>query len=109
MLGDKEELRKHIGYLPQEFGLYPKVNAQMLLNHFAALKGIHDKEKRKRTVDELLEKVNLSDHRKKNLGGYSGGMKQRFGIAQALIGNPRLVIQGWALQVENSRMPGLGP
>ncbi|MCL4162680.1 UNVERIFIED_CONTAM: hypothetical protein GTU68_020314 [Idotea baltica] len=92
MLKDKEELRKHIGYLPQEFGLYPKVNAQMLLNHFAALKGIHDKEKRKRTVDELLEKVNLSDHRKKNLGGYSGGMKQRFGIAQALIGNPRLVI-----------------
>lgn len=92
MLTDKEELRKHIGYLPQEFGLYPKVNAQMLLNHFAALKGIHDKQERKRTVDELLEKVNLSDHRKKNLGGYSGGMKQRFGIAQALIGNPKLVI-----------------
>lgn len=92
MLKDKDELRKHIGYLPQEFGLYPKVSAHMLLNHFAALKGIHDKQERKRTVDELLEKVNLSDHRKKNLGGYSGGMKQRFGIAQALIGNPKLVI-----------------
>lgn len=92
MLKDKDELRKHIGYLPQEFGLYPKVNAEMLLNHFAALKGIHDKQERKRTVDELLEKVNLTDHRRKNLGGYSGGMKQRFGIAQALIGNPKLVI-----------------
>ncbi len=92
MLNDKDELRKHIGYLPQEFGLYPKVNAEMLLNHFAALKGIHDKQERRRTVDELLEKVNLSEHRRKNLGGYSGGMKQRFGIAQALIGNPRLVI-----------------
>ncbi len=92
MLKDKDELRKHIGYLPQEFGLYPKVSAQMLLNHFAALKGIRDKQERKRTVDELLEKVNLTEHRKKNLGGYSGGMKQRFGIAQALIGNPGLVI-----------------
>ncbi|GAB5525382.1 MAG: ABC transporter ATP-binding protein [Roseivirga sp.] len=92
MLKDKDELRKHIGYLPQEFGLYPKVSAQMLLNHFAALKGISDKQERKRMVDELLEKVNLTEHRKKNLGGYSGGMKQRFGIAQALIGNPGLVI-----------------
>ncbi|MCE7993663.1 MAG: ABC transporter ATP-binding protein [Roseivirga sp.] len=92
MLKDKDELRKHIGYLPQEFGLYPKVSAEMLLNHFAALKGIHDKQERKRTVNELLEKVNLTEHRKKNLGGYSGGMKQRFGIAQALIGDPRLVI-----------------
>lgn len=92
MLKDKDELRKHIGYLPQEFGLYPKVSAEMLLNHFAALKGIHDKQERKRTVNELLEKVNLTEHRKKNLGGYSGGMKQRFGIAQALIGDPKLVI-----------------
>lgn len=92
MLKDKDELRKHIGYLPQEFGLYPKVNAEMLLNHFAALKGITDKQERKKTVDELLEKVNLTEHRKKNLGGYSGGMKQRFGIAQALIGSPKLVI-----------------
>jgi ABC-type multidrug transport system ATPase subunit len=92
MLKNKDELRKHIGYLPQEFGLYPKVSAQMLLNHFAALKGITDKRLRKIMVDELLEKVNLTEHRKKNLGGYSGGMKQRFGIAQALIGSPKLVI-----------------
>lgn len=92
MLKDKDELRKHIGYLPQEFGLYPKVNAEILLNHFAALKGITDKRSRKVIVEELLEKVNLTEHRKKNLGGYSGGMKQRFGIAQALIGNPELII-----------------
>ncbi len=92
ILNNKDEVRSHIGYLPQEFGLYPKVNAEVLLDHFAALKGLKDKTVRKRTVEELLEKVNLTDHKKKNLGGYSGGMKQRFGIAQALIGNPRMVI-----------------
>lgn len=92
MLNNKDELRNHIGYLPQEFGLYPKVSAQILLNHFAALKGITDKDLRKKTVDQLLEKVNLTEHRSKKLGGFSGGMKQRFGIAQALIGNPKLII-----------------
>jgi ABC-2 type transport system ATP-binding protein len=98
MLGDidvvknKQELRKALGYLPQEFGLYPKVNALTLLDHFAVLKGISNKKERKEVVHSLLEQVNLFDVRHKNLGGYSGGMKQRFGIAQALIGNPKLII-----------------
>ena len=98
MLGDinvltqKDEVRKTLGYLPQEFGVYPKVNAITLLNHLAILKGITDAGERKSIVEALLQKTNLWDSRKKNLGGYSGGMKQRFGIAQALIGNPKLII-----------------
>lgn len=92
VLHQKEEVRKVLGYLPQEFGLYPRVNAEMLLDHFARLKGISSSSERSQVVRTLLQRTNLWDHRKKNLGGYSGGMKQRFGIAQALLGNPRLII-----------------
>ncbi len=92
VLRQKDEVRKLLGYLPQEFGLYPKVSAEDLLTHFAALKGIADPRTRRETVAALLRQTNLHDHRKKPLGSYSGGMKQRFGIAQALLGNPRLVI-----------------
>jgi ABC-2 type transport system ATP-binding protein len=88
----KQELRKVLGYLPQEFGVYPKVSAEEMLHYIARLKGITDGRQRNETVKALLQQVNLYDHRKKYLGGYSGGMKQRFGIAQALIGNPQLVI-----------------
>lgn len=96
MLGDldvikeKTELRKVLGYLPQEFGVYPKVSAYDMLEHIALLKGITGK--RKELVEDLLKRVNLWDVRKKALGGFSGGMKQRFGIAQALIGDPKLII-----------------
>jgi ABC-2 type transport system ATP-binding protein len=89
---EKQELRKVLGYLPQEFGVYPRVSAEEMLDYIARLKGITDKKERKETVQALLQQVNLFNHRKKMLGGYSGGMKQRFGIAQALIGNPKLVI-----------------
>ncbi len=92
VLQQKDEVRKVLGYLPQEFGLYPRVNAEMLLDHFARLKGISSGSERAQVVKTLLQRTNLWDHRKKNLGGYSGGMKQRFGIAQALLGNPRLII-----------------
>jgi len=92
ILTQKDALRKTLGYLPQEFGVYPKVNAETLLNHVAVLKGINKTGERKELVKALLEKTNLYQHRKKNLGGYSGGMKQRFGIAQALIANPKLII-----------------
>ena len=98
MLGDlnvltqKEEVRKILGYLPQEFGVYPRVSAESLLDHLAVLKGITHKKERKALVKALLEKTNLYQHRKKNLGGYSGGMKQRFGIAQALLAQPQLII-----------------
>lgn len=92
VLRQKEEVRKVLGYLPQEFGLYPRVNAEMLLDHFARLKGITNNNERDKVVRALLERTNLWEHRKKNLGGYSGGMKQRFGIAQALLGNPKLII-----------------
>lgn len=88
----KEEVRKVLGYLPQEFGVYPKISAEMMLDHIAQLKGISNKSERKESVDALLQKVNLHKERKRNLGTYSGGMKQRFGIAQALIGNPKLLI-----------------
>jgi ABC-type multidrug transport system ATPase subunit len=86
------ELRKRLGYLPQEFGVYPNVNAEELLSHVADLKGIADKQERKNEVERLLQRVNLYDVRKKPLSTYSGGMKQRFGIAQALIGSPELII-----------------
>ena len=98
MLGDmdvlrqKEDMRRVLGYLPQEFGVYPKVSAEEMLDHFAVLKGISDSKERKEVVAALLQQTNLYDVRKKNLGGYSGGMKQRFGIAQALLGNPQLII-----------------
>ena len=87
-----DELRKVLGYLPQDFGVYPKVSAEMMLNHIAKIKGIQNKNERKSYVSDLLNKVNLYKFRKRNLGDYSGGMRQRFGIAQALIGNPKLII-----------------
>jgi ABC-2 type transport system ATP-binding protein len=88
----KEDLRKTLGYLPQEFGVYPNVSAEEMLHYIARLKGIVNGNERKELVKALLEQVNLYNHRNKYLGGYSGGMKQRFGIAQALIGNPKLII-----------------
>ncbi len=92
VLQQKDEVRKILGYLPQEFGVYPRVSAETMLDHIADLKGIANSRERKEIVTGLLQKVNLYDARKKNLGTYSGGMKQRFGIAQALIGNPKLII-----------------
>ena len=92
VLTEKEEVRKILGYLPQEFGVYPRIGAETLLDHLAVLKGITNRSERKEVVTALLQKTNLYDHRKKNLGGYSGGMKQRFGIAQALLANPQLII-----------------
>jgi len=92
VLTQPQELRKRLGYLPQEFGVYPKISAETLLDHLATLKGITNNSERKETVKYLLQKTNLFDVRKKNLGTYSGGMKQRFGIAQALLGNPKLII-----------------
>ena len=92
VLTQKDEVRKILGYLPQEFGVYPKVNAETLLDHLAVLKGISNGKERKELVKALLHKTNLYDARKKNLGGYSGGMKQRFGIAQALLADPKLII-----------------
>lgn len=92
VLKDKAELRKVLGYLPQEFGVYPNVSAEEMLHYIARLKGVTDGRERKELVKALLEQVNLYQHRSKYLSGYSGGMKQRFGIAQALIGDPRLII-----------------
>lgn len=92
VLRDKEQVRRMLGYLPQDFGVYPKVSAEDLLEHFAVLKGYANRRERREVVDGLLRQVNLWDARKRKLGTYSGGMRQRFGIAQALIGNPRLVI-----------------
>ncbi len=92
MLREKDAVRQQLGYLPQDFGVYPKVSAEDLLNHFAVLKGLTARGARKDTVEGLLKQVNLWDARKRKLGTYSGGMRQRFGIAQALLGQPRLVI-----------------
>lgn len=92
VFSQKQELRKTLGYLPQEFGVYPKVSAEEMLHYIARLKGINNDKERAELVKALLEQVNLYNHRTKYLGGYSGGMKQRFGIAQALIGNPKLII-----------------
>jgi ABC-2 type transport system ATP-binding protein len=91
-VGDKERLRETLGYLPQEFGLYPHATAEQLLEHFAVLKGIASRNDRRATVDALLHQTNLHDVRRKRLGGFSGGMRQRFGVAIALLGNPRLII-----------------
>jgi ABC-type multidrug transport system ATPase subunit len=92
VLNDKESVRKVLGYLPQEFGVYPRTSATELLDHLALLKGFSNKSERKQITEQLLVKVNLWDHRKKAVSSYSGGMRQRFGIAQCLIGNPKLVI-----------------
>jgi ABC-type multidrug transport system ATPase subunit len=92
VLTQKDAVRRVLGYLPQEFGVYPRVTAEAMLDHIASLKGIANSRERKEIVEGLLQKVNLYQVRKKNLGTYSGGMKQRFGIAQALIGSPRLII-----------------
>ncbi|MBN8527627.1 MAG: ABC transporter ATP-binding protein [Caulobacterales bacterium] len=92
VIKDPEALRRTLGYLPQDFGVYPRVSAYDMLDHMAVLKGIAGGKERKETVENLLHQVNLWSVRKKALAGFSGGMRQRFGIAQALIGNPRLII-----------------
>lgn len=91
-LAQKNEIRKVLGYLPQEFGVYPKMSAMDMLHHLAVMKGITSSKERKEMIDQLLQQTNLWDVRKKALSTFSGGMKQRFGIAQALLGNPRLII-----------------
>jgi len=89
---EPQEVRKVLGYLPQEFGVYPKISAEKLLNHMAILKGIINKKERKEQVTALLHQVNLFQHRKKAVYTFSGGMRQRFGIAQALLASPQLII-----------------
>jgi ABC-type multidrug transport system ATPase subunit len=92
VLKQKDELRKRLGYLPQDFGVYPRISAQDMLSYIALLKGITEAKTRREVVAWMLKRVNLYDDRKKALAGFSGGMRQRFGIAQALIGNPQLLI-----------------
>ncbi len=92
VLNQKEEVRRTLGYLPQEFGVYPKVSAEELLDYFAVLKGITGRASRREVVESLLRQTNLWEERKQHLGGYSGGMRQRFGVAVALLGNPKLLI-----------------
>ncbi|GLC26974.1 ABC transporter ATP-binding protein [Roseisolibacter agri] len=92
VLGAPDRLRQTLGYLPQEFGVHPKASAEELLTHFAILKGITDRRERRATVERLLRQVNLWDARHRKLGGYSGGMRQRFGVAVALLGDPTLLI-----------------
>jgi ABC-type multidrug transport system ATPase subunit len=92
VLADKDAVRRVLGYLPQEFGVYPNVSAETLLDYFAGLKGLRDAAERRAAVENLLQQTNLWAMRKKAVGGYSGGMKQRFGIAVALLGAPQLII-----------------
>src|SRR5688572_14594677 len=92
VLRDPDALRQSLGYLPQEFGVYPTVTAENLLDHFAILKGLVDRGERKDVVEALLRRTNLWEARNRKLGGYSGGMRQRFGVAVALLGNPKLLI-----------------
>jgi ABC-type multidrug transport system ATPase subunit len=92
VIAEPEKLRRRLGYLPQDFGVYPRVSAYDMLDHLAVLKGITGRAERKATVETLLQQVNLWNARKKSLAGFSGGMRQRFGIAQALIGSPELII-----------------
>ncbi len=92
VLKQKEKVRQTLGYLPQEFGVYPKASAESLLDYFAVLKGITNRASRKEVVENLLKQTNLWDVRKQKLGGFSGGMRQRFGVAVAMLGNPKLII-----------------
>lgn len=92
VLEDKDAVRRVLGYLPQEFGIYPRISAVEMLDHLATLKGITNAAQRKTVVEALLNRVNLWEHRKKAVASYSGGMRQRFGIAQALLGDPKLII-----------------
>ena len=92
VVANKDAVRKQLGYLPQEFGVYPRISAMDMLHHLAVMKGIDKSSERKDIVDALLKQTNLWDARKKALSTYSGGMKQRFGIAQALLANPKLII-----------------
>ncbi|STD08836.1 Lipopolysaccharide export system ATP-binding protein LptB [Elizabethkingia anophelis] len=89
---DPDYIKQNLGFLPQDFGVYPKVSAYDLLEHIALLKGISNRTERKKQILNLLEKVNLSDFRKKEVHTFSGGMRQRFGVAQALLGNPKIII-----------------
>src|SRR5918997_1482720 len=92
VLAERGRVRETLGYLPQEFGVYPRSSAEELLEHFAVLKGVDGRRERREVVEALLRQVNLYDVRRKKLGGYSGGMRQRFGVAVALLGDPRLII-----------------
>lgn len=89
---DPTVMRSALGYLPQDFGVYPRMSADALLDHIAILKGVHDKADRKAQIDQLLHAVNLTSMRRASVATYSGGMKQRFGVAQALLGNPKVLI-----------------
>lgn len=92
IMEQKSDVRRRLGYLPQEFGLYPEITAEQMLDHIAVLKGISKKYDRKKNIDFLLEQADLYDVRKQKLGSFSGGMKQRFGIVQALLGEPKMII-----------------